>query len=91
MSIKLMMTLEEVLEATTLAQTAWYQLMNDGKAPRPRQLTKGRVAWRTADIEKFVDALPEGGCLPPANAGQYDRAAAKAKRMGQVEQQQAGA
>lgn len=92
MAIKLIMTLQEVLEATTLSQGSWFALVAQGKAPKARELSKGRVGWRVREIEEFVEGLPEAKALPPANAGKYDRAAAaKARRAEQSTQAQEGA
>lgn len=91
MAIKLIMTLQEVLDATTLSHGVWHGLVAQGKAPKPRELSKGRVGWRVRDIEEFVENLPESKALPPVNAGQYDRAAAKARRAAAASATEAGA
>lgn len=74
----LMMTLEQVLEATTLSTTSWYALVNAGDAPKPRQLSKGRAGWLRREIVEWCEGRPVSQCLPPVNAGKGRTAAARA-------------
>jgi prophage regulatory protein len=37
--------------------------------PKPRKLSGRRKAWLAADIDAWMEALPESDLLPPPNTG----------------------
>ena len=45
-----------VIERTSLSTSTIYAMMSRGDFPRPVQLTKGRVAWREADVARWIEA-----------------------------------
>ena len=53
--------IENVVGAVDLSKSTIYRLMNAGKFPRPVMLSKNRVAWRSIDIEMWLDGLPKSG------------------------------
>lgn len=56
-SVKLL-KLIDVLSHTNLSKPTIYRLMNTGHFPRPIQLSPNRVAWRSADIEEWIESRP---------------------------------
>ena len=54
-----LLTIEQVCQRTTLGRTSIYQrLREDETFPQPVRLTKRTVRWRSADIDKWIAALP---------------------------------
>jgi prophage regulatory protein len=51
-----MMRRPAVTEATGLSRSTIYQLMAEGRFPRPVRLGMRAVAWREADIEQWLDS-----------------------------------
>ena len=41
----------------------------DGDFPKPVQLSARRVAWRTAELDAWLDSRPRSQCLPPPGSG----------------------
>ena len=46
--------LPEVLRRVPLSRTRIYELVNDGRFPRPIKLSERAVAWRSADVEQWI-------------------------------------
>ena len=53
-----LMTEADVLNATTLGRTRFRELLKAGDFPPPRQLSICRVAWRTSDVELWINQRP---------------------------------
>lgn len=47
----------EVERLTSLRKTTIYRLMKEGTFPKPLRISSMRVAWRTADIQAWVDSF----------------------------------
>lgn len=47
-----------VLEVTTLGPTKLKELLNDGEFPPPRKLSTCRVAWKSSDVQNWIDQRP---------------------------------
>jgi len=47
--------LPQVMEITTLGTSTIYRLMDEGKFPRPVKVTERAVAWRSSDIEQWME------------------------------------
>lgn len=56
-----LLRLRDTLELVGLGRTAWLDLVRDGKAPRPVQLSLRAVAWREEDVERWVRERPLAG------------------------------
>ncbi len=54
-----MMRLPEVVIATGLSGTTIWRREKDGQFPRRRRLGVNLVAWRSDEIEAWIEALPE--------------------------------
>lgn len=54
-----MMRLPEVIETTGLAGTTIWRREKAGDFPRRRKITPGAVAWRSDEIEAWMDSRPE--------------------------------
>lgn len=57
----------------SISETMLDQLVARGDAPKPRQLSAGRVAWLTEELEAWGKTRPTSELLPPAGSG-YGRA-----------------
>jgi len=44
-----------------------FRMRQDGTFPEPVQLSKGTIAWRTDDIEKWIASRPLAQVEPPAH------------------------
>lgn len=55
------LNVREVSTYLNLSKPTIYRLMNEGKFPRPIQLSKNRVAWRSDEIEFWLETLPKSG------------------------------
>ena len=50
--------LPTVLRRVGVGRAKWYQLVADGKAPKPYQLTTRAVAWRESEIQAWIESRP---------------------------------
>ena len=48
----------DVLEAITLGRTRFRELLRAGDFPPPRQVSTCRVAWKTSDVQLWIDQRP---------------------------------
>jgi prophage regulatory protein len=48
----------EVLERVGATYPSVWKWMRDGKFPRARELTNGRIAWLESEIEEWIANLP---------------------------------
>lgn len=53
-----LMTEADVLKATTLGRTRFRELLRAGEFPPPRQLSECRVAWKSSDVQAWIDQRP---------------------------------
>lgn len=51
--------LRAVVSTTGLGRSTIYSLVKSGDFPRPVQLGKRSVGWRTADVQRWLDARRE--------------------------------
>lgn len=56
--LKKYLSIGEVCFQTTLGKSCIYDKISQGDFPRPRQLTRGRVAWLQSDVEAWIDSRP---------------------------------
>lgn len=56
-----LLEIKQVMEATSLSRSSIYRGVKAGTFPVPVALTTGRVAWRAADVAKWIDAPLEWG------------------------------
>ena len=47
-----------VLEVTTLGRTKFRELLRAGEFPAPRQISTCRVAWKSSDVQTWIDQRP---------------------------------
>ena len=47
-----------VLKVTTLGRTKFRELLRAGEFPAPRQISTCRVAWKTSDVQTWIDQRP---------------------------------
>ena len=48
----------DVLEAITLGRTRFRELLRAGEFPAPRQVSTCRVAWKSSDVQSWIDQRP---------------------------------
>ena len=48
----------DVLNATTLGRTRFRELLRAGDFPPPRQVSTCRVAWKSSDVQSWIDQCP---------------------------------
>ena len=53
-----LLTESDVLDVTTLGRTRFRELLRAGEFPPPRQVSTCRVAWRTTDVQSWIDQRP---------------------------------
>lgn len=53
----------------SLSVVAMERAVVSGGFPKPRQLTKQRVAWLVRDVEEWCESRPVSSILPVANCG----------------------
>lgn len=53
-----MLRLPEVIELTGLSQTTIWRREKDGVFPQRRRLGANLVAWRSDEIEEWIEELP---------------------------------
>ncbi len=46
----------EVQEKTGISRSTIYRLMKAGEFPSPYRLSKGRVGWKLAEVEEWLDS-----------------------------------
>ena len=44
-----------------VSPATWYRGINEGRYPKPVQLSLRRVGWKSEDIEKLIEKLGRGG------------------------------
>jgi prophage regulatory protein len=49
----------DVKKATALSRSSIYLKMTEGTFPRPVKLGPRAVAWRSSDIQRWIDERPE--------------------------------
>ncbi len=54
-----MLRLPDVCEVTGMSSTTIWRREKDGQFPRRRRLGANLVAWRSDEIEAWIEALPE--------------------------------
>ncbi len=47
-----------VLKVTTLGRTKFRELLRAGEFPAPRQVSTCRVAWKSSDVQLWIDQRP---------------------------------
>ena len=53
-----MLRLPDVVEATGMSSTTIWRREKDGQFPRRRRLGANLVAWRSDEIEAYIESLP---------------------------------
>lgn len=48
----------DVLKVTGLSKSTLYREINEGSFPKPKQITRGSVAWSAAEIAAWQDSCP---------------------------------
>jgi prophage regulatory protein len=56
---KPLLTIEEVVRFTTYSKPSIYRHIRAGEFPAPLRLGKGRSAWKTADVQGWLDSRPQ--------------------------------
>lgn len=46
-----------------------YELVQRGDAPKPRKISKQRVAWLTDELDVYSRSRPVSDLLPPVGSG----------------------
>ena len=57
-SVRVLLRLPIVIQATGLGRSTIYKLVAEKKFPTPVRLTSRAVAWRRADIERWTSQRP---------------------------------
>ena len=56
MSLQLM-SAKQCAAALSISIPTWWAWVKDGKAPKKHQISTNRVAWRSDDIEEFINRI----------------------------------
>jgi prophage regulatory protein len=62
-----LLTLEQVVEYTTLSSATINRKVLEGTFPKARALSAHRAGWVVSEIDAWVEALPKADFLPPEN------------------------
>lgn len=54
----ILLRIGEVVDLLEISKPTVYRLMNEGEFPRPIRLSKARVAWLQADLDKWLESRP---------------------------------
>jgi prophage regulatory protein len=57
-----LLTLQMVLDMTTLSKSTWLKGVREGRYPQPVRLSVRRLAWKSADIIKVMEGGMEREC-----------------------------
>lgn len=60
---------EELPEATALSRSTIEEEIRQGRFPKPRQLSKGRVGYLVREISEWAESRPLAQLAPPVNTG----------------------
>jgi prophage regulatory protein len=52
-----LLTIEEVMERTTLGRSTIYANINAGTFPKPMKISKRKIRWTTEDINSWIQGL----------------------------------
>ena len=52
-----LLTIEDVMERTTLGRSTIYANIKDGTFPKPMKISKRKIRWTTEDINAWVQGL----------------------------------
>ena len=63
----------------SVSVSTWEKMVRNGKAPKPRQITDQRVAWRVSELDAMADAFPVSELPPPSNTAAPKPRKAKTK------------
>jgi len=55
-----LLTDSEVSEVTSVSRSQRYELIRQGKFPKPVQVSQCRVAWTSSSVQNWIDSLPVG-------------------------------
>jgi predicted DNA-binding transcriptional regulator AlpA len=47
--------IRQVLQAVPVARSTWWQMVREGRAPKPRKLGPRITAWDVADLRRFLE------------------------------------
>lgn len=75
LSVRVLLRLPSVIQATGLGRSTIYKLVAEKKFPAPVRLTSRAVAWRRGDIERWTSERP----LATHQAAGYARRARRPK------------
>jgi prophage regulatory protein len=64
-----LLTDSEVSEVTSVSRSARYEMIREGKFPKPVQVSQCRVAWRSTHIQAWIDALPVADAYQDVSKG----------------------
>ena len=65
----ILLDLPTVAEVVALSESTVQLLVRNGDFPKPRQLSKCRVAWLLPEIQQWAESRPVSQILPPQNTG----------------------
>lgn len=51
---------KKVIEMTSLSNSTIFRMQRKGQFPKRIQISKGRVAWREADVVDWIQSRTEG-------------------------------
>lgn len=52
-----LLPLRAVLQRSSLGRSCFYQLISEGRAPRPVHLSERRVAWVESEVDSWLESL----------------------------------
>lgn len=53
----------------SISESMLYELVQRGDVPKPRKISKQRVAWLTDELDIYSKTLPVSDLLPPVGSG----------------------
>lgn len=49
--------LPQVLSLIPVSKSLWFQMVREGRAPKPVKIGTRCTAWRAADIEAYIESI----------------------------------
>lgn len=68
------LTREEAARHISVSASLWDQMVADGRMPRPKQLSEGRIAWSRPQVELAFENLPDQGDAADLEENEIDKA-----------------
>ena len=60
-----LLTMQQVMAATTFSRPSIYRLLSQGKFPAPLKLGRNRIGFVASEVDEWIAARPRAGGIAP--------------------------